>query len=100
MSGWMSGCNRILEALRDGEWHTSADLYRQCGHLILHSRISDLRHKGYVVEGRNVPGKSGVDGYQYRLVANEVRQPVDLTPPSVPAAEQLFIPVPVPHYDI
>jgi hypothetical protein len=95
----MSGCARILEALRDGQWHTSADLYRRCGHLILHSRISDLRHKGYVVEGRNVPGHSGVDGYQYRLVANEVRQPVDLPP--VPAAEQqLALHIAPAHYDI
>lgn len=65
----MSHCDLILDALRDGEWHTTADLYRATGgFLILHSRISDLRKRGHNVEGRHVPGQSGADGYQYRLL--------------------------------
>lgn len=97
----MSHCDRILEALRDGRWHTTAQLYREVGPMILHSRISDLRKKGYQVEGRHVPGETGADGYEYRL-APQVRQPVDHTPSPVPAAEHLFDlpPVPARHYDI
>ncbi len=64
----MSHCDRILEALRDGRFHTTADLYREVGPMILHSRISDLRKKGHNVEGRHVPGQSGADGYAYRLL--------------------------------
>lgn len=80
----MSHCDRILHALRDGEWHTTAQLYREAGPMVLHSRISDLRHKGHNVEGRHVPGQTGADGYQYRLA--EVRRPVDHHLPQVPAA--------------
>jgi hypothetical protein len=36
----------------------------------LHSRISDLRKKGHNVEGRHVPGRSGADGYEYRLLSS------------------------------
>lgn len=95
----MSHCQKILDALRDGQFHTTADLYRECGPMILHSRISDLRAKGHIVEGRHVPGASGAAGYQYRLLPSvtfidvpQTRRPVD-DPPQVPAAEQLTIPV-------
>jgi hypothetical protein len=40
----------------------------ELGPMILHSRISDLRKKGHNVEGRHVPGKTGAEGYEYRLV--------------------------------
>jgi hypothetical protein len=95
----MSHCDRILEALRDGQWHTSHDLYIKVGHCVLHSRISDLRKKGYTVEGRSVPGYSGALGYEYRLVS-PVRRPVDCSP-AVPAVEeQLVLAVAPQHYDI
>lgn len=73
--------------------------------MILHSRISDLRKKGHIVEGRHVPGQSGADGYQYRLapslpaMAPKVRQPVDHPPQKVAAAEQLSLYVGAAHYD-
>jgi hypothetical protein len=93
----VSHCGLILEALRDGEWHTTASLYRECGPMILHSRISDLRKKGHNVEGRHVPGETGADGYEYRLCSSvtfvdvpRVRRLVDYSPP-VPAAAQLVI---------
>lgn len=63
----MTHCARILNALRDEQWHTTAHLYRTVGPCILHSRISDLRRKGHDVQGRHVPGKTGADGYEYRL---------------------------------
>ena len=93
----VSHCDQILHALRDGEFHTTAALYREVGPCILHSRISDLRAKGHNVEGRHVPGKTGADGYQYRLLPSVTfvdvtphRRPDDPTPLAT-GAEQLSI---------
>lgn len=96
----MSHCQQILNALQDGQFHTTASLYREVGPCILHSRISDLRKKGHNVEGRSVPGRSGADGYEYRLVeATQVRRPVDPSP-RILAVEQLALYVAPAHYDI
>ncbi len=103
----MSHCQKILDALQDGQWHTTHALYMQVGPMILHSRVSDLRHKGHNVEGRHVPGKTGAEGYEYRLAPSvqfvdvpRTRRPVD--PPLVPGVEQLQIPVcaPLSYYDL
>ncbi len=94
----MSHCQRILDALRDGQWHTTHALYIEVGPMILHSRVSDLRAKGHIVEGRHVPGKTGADGYEYRLCSSveyvdvtKVRRPEVPLPLATPAAEQLVI---------
>ena len=95
----MTHCELVLQALRDGEWHTTSELYREINQpMILHSRISDLRKQGHNVEGRHVPGKTGADGYQYRLLPSVIyvdvprTRPSDDTPsPCVPAAEQLTL---------
>ncbi len=103
-----SHCDRVLNALRDGQWRTSAWLYRNgCEHMILHSRISDLRAKGHNVEGRHVPGKTGADGYQYRLLPSvtyldvpKVRRGASSLPrAAAPPAEQLAHHVAPAHYD-
>ncbi len=111
----MSHCDQILAALRDGQWHTTAWLYRNgCEHMILHSRVSALREKGHNVEGRHVPGRTGAEGYEYRLAPSvtyvdvpRTRPPVELVPPRSPAVEQLTldgaaVPVPVgpDYYDL
>ncbi len=111
----MSHCDLILDALRDGEWHTTASIYKATGgFLILHSRISDLRAKGHNVEGRHVPGRTGAEGYEYRLAPSvafvevpRTRLPVDPHTPPVPAAEQLtldgtplLVPVGPDYYDL
>ncbi len=97
----MSHCKQILRALQDGQWHTSMALYIEVGPCVLHSRISDLRHQGHLVEGRHVPGKTGATGYEYRLIeANKVRQPDVASSPDAPAAEQLSLYVAPAHYDI
>ncbi len=105
--GAVSHCQRILDALHDGQWHTTHSLYVEVGPMILHSRVSDLRKKGHNVEGRHVPGQTGADGYEYRLAppveyVDVPRRPVDSASPAVPAAEQLQIPVhvPVSYYDL
>jgi hypothetical protein len=94
----VSHCGLILQALRDGQFHTTASLYREVGPMILHSRISDLRKRGHNIEGRHVPGKTGAEGYEYRLASSvtfvdvpRVRRPVDQLPLAVPAAGQLVI---------
>jgi hypothetical protein len=94
----MSHGERILHALRDGQWHTTAWLYRNgCEHMILHSRVSALRDKGHNIEGRHVPGRTGAEGYEYRLLPSvtyvdvpKVRRVVE-EHPSLPPAEQLTI---------
>ncbi len=109
----MTHGERVLHALRDNEWHTTAWLYANgCQNMILHSRVSDLRKKGHNVEGRHVPGQTGAHGYAYRLlpsvtyvdVPQRTRPPVDSLP-RVPEDEQLTIlvpkpPVPASYYDI
>ncbi len=94
----MSHCQRILDVLHDGQWHTTHDLYIEVGPMILHSRISDLRAKGHNVEGRHVPGKTGADGYQYRLLPSvtfvdvpKVRRADDPSSPLATPSEQLVI---------
>ncbi len=111
----MSHCDRILTALRDGQWHTTHALYIEVGPMILHSRISDLRAKGHNVEGRHVPGQSGADGYEYRLAPSvqyvdvpKVRRAVSPPPEAAaPPAEQLtldgtplLVPVGPDYYDL
>jgi hypothetical protein len=66
--------------------------------MILHSRISDLRKKGHNVEGRSVPGRTGADGYEYRLCPSvtyievpKVRRSEGHPPVQAPAAGQLVI---------
>ncbi len=105
----VSHCQRILDALQDGQWHTTHALYIEVGPMILHSRVSDLRKRGHNVEGRHVPGQTGAEGYEYRLgpsvtyvAVPKVRRPVEPQSPPVPAAEQLQIPVraPLSYYDL
>lgn len=60
-----SQCDRLLSILADGRWHNSADLHRQV-FCVLHSRISELRRRGYVIERRGQG--AGAEHYDYRLV--------------------------------
>lgn len=58
--------DRILEVLADRKQHTAAELYRTgC---VLHSRISVLRDRGYVIDVTRTAGV-GAESYLYRLVA-------------------------------
>lgn len=69
-----SQCDRLLAVLADGEWHTTASLYREAGGYIgaLHSRIAELRdRRGLHIESESVPGRSGAEGHRYRLDAPE-----------------------------
>lgn len=58
--------DRILEVLADRKQHTAAELYRTgC---VLHSRVSVLRKRGYVIELSRADGV-GAESFLYRLVA-------------------------------
>lgn len=59
---------RILAVLDDGGWHNTADLYARCGGMILHSRISELRKRGFWIVSERVPGETGPRSFRYRLV--------------------------------
>ncbi len=67
----MTDAEFVLDCLRRGGWWSLNDLLRAslavrgCG-LTVHSRVSDLRAAGHVVEHRMV-GRRG-DGSQYRLL--------------------------------
>ena len=68
--------SRILRVLGDEHWHTTANLYRKCGGMILHSRISELRKHGFEIDHEVIPGKSGALGHRYRLLNSP--SPADL----------------------
>ncbi len=96
----MTHGKRVLQALRDGQWHTTAWMYRNgCENMILHSRISSLRKDGHRIEGRSVLGKRGADGYEYRLLPSVTFVEVErvrreASPPpeaAAPPAEQLSL---------
>jgi hypothetical protein len=59
---------RVLRALADGRWHSSAEIQRKSGPAVrINSRISDLRSKGYAVVSGRKPGQ-GATSYRYRLL--------------------------------
>lgn len=59
-------CARLLAVLADGKpWSTSA-LHRRAGNMIVHSRVSELRNKGYRIEHEHVPGRVGARAHRYR----------------------------------
>lgn len=60
----------ILEALGDGQWHTTAAIHTAAGFSRLNSRVSELRVKhGYTIEQRHVDGAgTGPHAHEYRLV--------------------------------
>ena len=47
----MSQNEAILQHLEAGNTITPAEAYALCGSLALHSRISELRHAGYRIDG-------------------------------------------------
>jgi hypothetical protein len=59
-------CGKVLAALSDGKSHTTRQLYREVGPMILHSRVADLRKRGYRIECDHIPGKgTGAGAYRY-----------------------------------
>lgn len=56
---------QLLDRLSDGRWHTSAELYGEL-RFVVHSRVSDLRRRGYTIESERVG--NGAENHRYRLV--------------------------------
>jgi hypothetical protein len=93
-------CDRLLEALADGEWHDHLSLYRLG--MIVHSRVSELRSRGHAIEHR----RDG-DLYLYRWLGTlggrdetRVEQPLPalpvltaFVPPAEPESGQLVFEV-------
>lgn len=58
--------DRILNLLADRQWHTSHEI--QVGlQVMAHSRLAEMRDRGYRFEQRRVPGATGLRQFEYRL---------------------------------
>jgi hypothetical protein len=60
---------RVAAVLADNEWHTSAELYHRT-RSVVHSRISDLRKRGHLIEHRRTEGNDA-GSYEYRLLSSD-----------------------------
>ena len=69
-----SQCAQILDVLEDGGWHTTAEILGIVPSVV-HSRIAELRRKGYVIE--HACDGPGADGNRYRLVPRDTLFPLD-----------------------
>lgn len=64
-----TGCERVLRVLSDGEWHTARELYAST-YCVVHSRMSDLRKRGHLIEHRVTHGRDA-SGHEYRLLSSD-----------------------------
>lgn len=62
-----SQTHRLLEVLRRDS-ATNAQIHALAGHMIVNSRVAELRKQGYVIECEYVGGK-GANAYRYSLLA-------------------------------
>lgn len=61
-------CEVVLELLQDGEAHSHHELYAL--NVVAHSRIAELRRRGFVIESWREAGRAGEPAYMYRLVSS------------------------------
>lgn len=61
---------RLLARLSDGCWHSYMELYEL--HMIVHSRVSDLRRDGYLIEC-----DKREKNYRYRLKGRTLNETAD-----------------------
>lgn len=85
-AGRPSQCDLIQRVLRDGRWHTAAEIHQRCGFSRLNSRISELRsRRGMAIVCEHVAGAgTGPDAYRYRLVGTS--EAGDGAPPTTSAS--------------
>jgi hypothetical protein len=69
-----------MRVLRDGRWHTAAEIHQLAGFSRLNSRISELRKRGYEIEHETTG--VGAAGSRYRL-KDSAEEPSD-GPLSIP----------------
>lgn len=70
-----SQCDRVLEVLSDGQWHTIAEIHERAGTMRLNSRISELRQRRDLVIECSPAGPNS----KYRLLGS-LSDEADLTP--------------------
>jgi hypothetical protein len=65
----LSQCDRILKRLRakKGKWVSAYQLHQLTNSLAVHSRISDLRHRGHQIENETEQVR-GRQHSKYRLI--------------------------------
>lgn len=82
----MTGCERVLALLSDGEPHSHHSLYGL--RVIAHSRVADLRKRGHVID---CWVEEGTHYYQLRLLdqRDEDCGAGDPPPQAVPLIEQV-----------
>jgi hypothetical protein len=79
----MSQCDQLAALLSDGRWWTTRELLREVP-CIVHSRVSDLRKRGLIIEHETVG--PGAAGSRYRLVEISVEPVrVDWPPQAIDA---------------
>jgi hypothetical protein len=61
----VTGCERILARLEQGP-ATAAELYALG--VMVHSRVADLRKRGHTIVCEHIAGKTGTEGFEYRLL--------------------------------
>ena len=61
----MTHCERVLELLSDGREHSHHELYAL--NVVAHSRVAELRKRGYTINQRRVVGSDGEPDYLYSL---------------------------------
>lgn len=81
-----AGTQRVLDLLTDHRFYTSAEIEEVC-EVTAHSRLSDLRAAGCVIEKRSNHGQTGRRKFSYRLIATgaqmaglEEPEPLTLSP--------------------
>jgi hypothetical protein len=79
-------CEFLLSVLDDESWHSTSELLRRSIEdrgfgMTVHSRISDLRSKGFAIEHRQVKGERAA-AHEYRLLGDSASEPlVDIASP-------------------
>lgn len=77
-----SGNHRVLELLSDRKWHTTFEM--QVGlEVFAHSRLSELRDRGYVFDKRRT-GQRGLRMFEWRLLSSPLEAVTNL--PGSPAS--------------
>lgn len=60
-----SQSERLARILADRNWHTTEEIIRRCP-CIVHSRIAELRRRGWEIEHERVAGPNDARHHRYR----------------------------------
>jgi hypothetical protein len=70
--------HRVLLALADHQWHTTAAIHRAVGPCRLNSRVAELRDRhGFDIWCEQIPGRTGAHAFRYRLASDIPRHLVE-----------------------